>query len=175
MIVEGFAVNPQTAQVDDLRLVALQSAVNCTDLFVRFQLTEWSLQGMFDEVASAARALVQAVVDNTDADAPGFVTVRLRLSGDCLLVEVEDDQVERAHDEAPAVRGRQTGAVPLEGRGKLVWCELALPAGMSADKVRLPHRDERRSQVPELPPGAARGPDPELVDRVLVGLQRREW
>lgn len=172
---EGFAVNSHTAQVDDLRLVALQSAVNCTDLFVRFQLTEWSLLEMFDDVAAAARDLVQAVVDKTAADAPGFVTVRLRLSGDCLLVEVEDDQVARAHDEAPVVRGRQTGAVPLEGRGKLVWCELPLPPGLTAERVRLPRRDQRRSQVPEHPDGEAPGPDPEVVDRVLVGLQRREW
>ncbi|MEU3274937.1 ATP-binding protein [Saccharomonospora sp. NPDC006951] len=194
-------MNRQTAQVDDLRLVALPSAVNCTDLFVRFSLTEWSLPIMFDDATKAARLLVQAVVDTTDARAPGFVTVRLRLSGDCLVIEVEDDQRARVHDTAPQVPGRRTGAVPLEGRGKLVWCEVPLPGGISADSVRLPHRGDRRSQTgeytqqPEGNPAPARhsgeqggpqqalppwqqqsaGVDPALVDRVLVGLKRQEW
>jgi hypothetical protein len=169
-------VKPQTAQVDDLRLVALPSAVKCTDLFVRFSLTEWSLPDLLDDASSAAQRLVRAVVENTDEHSPGFVTVRLRLSGDCLVVEVEDDQVANAHDDAPVVEGRQTGAVPLEGRGKLVWCEVPLPAGVNAQGVRLPRRDERRrAPLPETATGESRGPDPDLVDRVLVGLRNREW
>ncbi|PXY22299.1 ATP-binding protein [Prauserella muralis] len=180
-------MNSQTAQVDDLRLVALPSAVNCTDMFVHFSLIEWSLADMRDDAVDAARQLVEAVVDSTDSRAPGFVTVRLRIAGECLVVEVEDDQVARAHSGAPRLEGRRTGAVPLEGRGKLVWCELPLPTGVTADSVRLPHRGERRRQVPEPAPEQARppqpqqhgrhqaGPDPDLVDRVLVGLKRREW
>lgn len=165
----------QTAQVDDLRLVALPSALKCTDLFVRFSLTEWSLLAMLDDTLSAARRLVNAVVEVTDARRPGFVTVRLRLSGDCLVIEVEDDHPALAHADAPVVDGRPTGVVELNGRGRLVWCEVPLPTGLTADRVRLPHRDERRSHVPEPAPGQAAGPDPDLVDRVLVGLQRREW
>lgn len=190
-------MNQQTAQVDDLRLVALPSAVNCTELFVRFSLTEWSLAELIGETADAARRLVAAVIEQTNTRAPGFVTVRLRLSGDALLVEVEDDQVALAHTPAPQVPGKRTGAVPLDGRGKLVWCELPLPAGMSATSVRLPRRGDRRvpmtnpvrAQFPESlhtpeapPPIGGRhaqeqpGPiDPDLVDRVLVGLKRREW
>ncbi len=170
-------MNAKTAQVDDLRLVALPSAVNCADLFVRFSLTEWSLRDLFDEAADAARTLVRAVVDRTDEKDPGFVTVRLRLSGDCLVVEVEDDQLDRIHDEAPTVAGRSTGAVPLEGRGKLVWCEVPLPDGVTANQVRLPRRDERRtSQVPEAAgESPATGPDPQFMDRLLTGLQQREW
>lgn len=200
----------QTAQVDDIRLVALPSAVNCTELFVRFSLTEWSLKEMLDEASDVAKQLVLAVIEKTDPRSPGFVTVRLRLSGDVLLAEVEDDQIGFAHAGAPQVRGKRTGAVPLQW-GKLVWCELPLPEGMSAKSVRLPRRGDRRpmtspvqAQFPEAlhtpeapvpfgePVGArahaaATGQggrhlpdrqspiDPDLVDRVLVGLQRREW
>ncbi|MEU6641532.1 ATP-binding protein [Saccharomonospora sp. NPDC046836] len=170
-------MNSQTTQVDDLRLVALPSALNCTDLFVRFSLTEWSLPALLDDVTVAARQLVKAVIDNTDPRRPGFVTLRLRVAGDCLVIEVEDDQVARSHAGAPTVAGRRTGAVPLDGRGKLVWCEVPLPQGVTAAGVRLPRRDERRTQISEpapapTPPGVI---DPGLVDRVLVGLKRREW
>ncbi|MFC4003499.1 ATP-binding protein [Prauserella oleivorans] len=170
-------MSTHTAQVDDLRLVALPSALNCTEMFVRFSLTEWSLPMLLEPVTESARRLVQRVIDNTDQKAPGFVTVRLRLAGDCLVIEVEDDQLAHVHDGAPNLRGRRTGTVPLEGRGKLVWCEVPLPPGLSASDVRLPHRGERR-RAPE-PPAPSRaepgGVDPALVDRVLVGLKNREW
>ncbi|OQO93882.1 hypothetical protein [Saccharomonospora piscinae] len=166
----------QTSQLDDLRLVALPSAIKCAELFVRFSLTEWSLAGLFDEAAGVARGLVDAVVQRTDEKAPGFVTIRLRLSGNCLVVEVEDDQLAHIHDDAPVLEGYPTGAVPLDGRGKLVWCEIPLPGGVSAAQVRLPRRDERRTQnVPEPANGEKAGPDPSVVDRILVGLQKREW
>jgi hypothetical protein len=170
-------VNSQTAQLDDLRLVALPSAIKCTELFVRFSLTEWSLRELFDEAADVARQLVEAVVERTDTSSPGFVTVRLRLSGNCLVVEVEDDQLDHIHDDAPVVEGHPTGAVPLEGRGKLVWCEIPLPDGVTAEQVRLPRRAERRVRtVPEPAPDAEPAtPDPSVVDRILVGLQNREW
>ncbi|MBK1782815.1 ATP-binding protein [Prauserella cavernicola] len=170
-------MNSQTAQVDDLRLVALPSALNCTDLFVRFSLTEWSLPALREEVTRAARSLVQAVIDKTNPRAPGFMTLRLRIAGDCLVIELEDDQLARMHERAPTVDGRQTGAVPIDGRGKLVWCEIPLPGGISAAGVRLPRRDERRSQLADadLPEPAQGGVDPALVDRVLVGLKRDDW
>jgi hypothetical protein len=169
-------VNSQTAQFDDLRLVALPSAVKCTELFVRFSLTEWSLRELFDEAARVARELVTAVVERTDEKSPGFVTVRLRLSGNSLVVEIEDDQLAHMYDDAPTVEGYPTGAVPLEGKGKLVWCELPLPNGLTAEQVRLPRRDERRSeQLPEPAADEPAGPDPSVVDRILVGLQNRDW
>ncbi|MEY7970395.1 ATP-binding protein [Saccharomonospora xinjiangensis] len=169
-------MNSQTAQLDDLRLVALPSAVKCTELFVRFSLTEWSLRELFEEASTVASQLVSAVVERTDPSAPGFVTVRLRLSGNCLVVEIEDDQLAHVHDDAPVVDGYATGAVPLEGRGKLVWCEVPLPSGVTAAQVRLPRRDERRTQtVPEPAPGEATGPDPGIVDRILMSLQNRDW
>ncbi|PRX45867.1 hypothetical protein B0I33_10813 [Prauserella shujinwangii] len=168
-------MHSQTAQVDDIRLVALPSAVNCTDIFVRFSLTEWSLQMLMDRAIGAAQRLVKAVVDRTDPRSPGFVTVRVRLTGDCLVIEVEDDEDPPPNAAAPAVDGLRTGLVPLDGRGKVVWCELPLPSGVSAQQVQLPRRDRRRSVVAEQPEGEPPAVDPELVERVLVGLNRREW
>lgn len=170
-------MNSRTTQVDDLQLVALPSAVNCTDLFARFWLNEWSLSALFEDTSRAAHTLVGAVVESSDPQAPAFITVRLRLQGDCLILEVEDDHAALMHAEAPVVDGKRTGAFPLRGRGKLVWCELPLPSGVSADQVRLPQRNERYtqgSQVPEPASDEPVGPDPGLVDRVLVGLQRQE-
>lgn len=171
-------MSSHTAQVDDIRLVAMPSALSCTTMFVEFSLTEWRLPMLRDTTSEAARALVQNVLDHADGNNPGFVNVRLRLKGDCLVIEVEDDQLAHAHDDAPVVEGRRTGAVPVQGRGKLVWCELPLPPGMSATQVRLPHRGERRNLPPEAastPSENAQTVDPALADRVLVGLKNREW
>ena len=49
-------------------------------------------------------------------------------------MEIEDDQLAHMYDDAPIVEGYPTGAVPLEGKGKLVWCELPLPNGVTADR-----------------------------------------
>jgi len=84
-------VHDQTAQVDDLRLVATPSALNCADLFVKFTLIEWQVPTMVDEVSDTARALVQAVVTSVDEKADlSMITLRLRLRGGVLAVEIED-------------------------------------------------------------------------------------
>lgn len=172
-------MSTHTAQVDDIRLVAESSALNCAAMFVEFSLSEWQLPMLRETTSEAARALVQNVLDHAEGRTPGFVNVRLRLKGDCLVVEVEDDQLAHAHDDAPVIEGRRTGAVPVQGRGKLVWCEVPLPPGMSAPQVRLPHRGERQNLPPEAaassPSEAPQAVDPALADRVLVGLKNREW
>ncbi|MET0234954.1 MAG: ATP-binding protein [Kibdelosporangium sp.] len=164
-------MNPQTTQVDDLRLVALPTAVNCADIFVKFALTEWSLRQLQDETSHVACELVNAVVQRSDTKVPGFITLRLRLHGDCLVVEVED-----AAATPPVVpeslAGRQAGAVALPTGGNLVWCEVGLPSGISAKAVPLPRREKRK------PPASAGGEpdqadvDDEFFERLLTKLNR---
>ena len=79
--------------MDDLVLVALPTAVTCTELFVQFALTEWSLLEMQGEVKQVARELVNAAVANNDPRAPRFLTVRLSLAGGNLTIEVEDGDI----------------------------------------------------------------------------------
>ncbi|OLT43103.1 histidine kinase [Saccharomonospora sp. CUA-673] len=170
-------MSTHTAQVDDIRLVAVPSALNCAAMFAEFSLSEWQLPMLRETTSEAVRTLVQNVLDHAQGRT-GFVSVRLRLKGDCLVIEVEDDQLANAHDDAPVIEGRRTGAMPVQGRGKLVWCEIPLPPGMSATQVRLPHRGERRNLPPEAAAAAPEPPsnvDPSLADRVLVGLKNREW
>ena len=81
-------VNAQTAQVDDLTLIALPTAVNCADLFVRFTLGEWRLRNMIGECSAVACALVEAAVESADPKTSRLITLRLRLSGDYLVIEV---------------------------------------------------------------------------------------
>ena len=81
--------NAQTAQVDDLTLIALPTAVNCADLFVRFTLGEWRLRNMTAECSAVACALVEAAVESADPKTSRLITLRLRLSGDYLVVELE--------------------------------------------------------------------------------------
>jgi hypothetical protein len=162
-------VNAHTTQVDDLQLIAQPSAVNCADLFVRFSLTEWSLRALADEASEVARRLVSAAVDHADPRAPGFLTVRLRLRGDGLVIEIEDDQPAGA--DPPMLPGRQMDVVRM-GHGKLVWCELPLPGGVSASAVRLPQRERRRSPAAEREANEAPEVDPHVMERILAGLSR---
>jgi hypothetical protein len=162
-------VNAQTAQVDDLRLIALPSAVNCTDLFVKFTLAEWSLRSLEGHAGDVAGQLVSAAVDGADSNNPGFITVRLRLRGDCLVIEVEDDQFGPT-GEAPVIEGARTGVEPLDGRGKRLWCELALPGGVNASSVPLPQREKKRSAAAERMGDETEEVDPEVMQRLLAGL-----
>ena len=163
-------MNAHTTQVDDLQLIAQPSAVNCADLFVRFSLAEWSLRPLADEASEVARQLVSAAVDSADSRSPGFITVRLRLRGDALVIEVEDELMSSA--EPPRVPGRRTDVVRL-GHGKLVWCELPLPGGVNASSVPLPQRERRPSPAAERA-AASEGPevDPHVMERILAGLSR---
>ncbi|HEX9335795.1 MAG TPA: hypothetical protein VF892_07905, partial [Pseudonocardiaceae bacterium] len=84
-----FQVNPETTtQVDDIQLVALPTAVNCADMFVRFALTEWSLRGLTDDAVKVVRDLVSAVVAVSDRKTPSLIMVRARLRSDSLVIEV---------------------------------------------------------------------------------------
>ncbi|WP_275291941.1 ATP-binding protein [Amycolatopsis sp. La24] len=158
-------MSTRTTQVDDLRLVAQPSAVPCTELFVRLILTDWSLMPMLDQVTNAAVRLVGDVVDQSSPSAPAFVTVRLQLRGDRLVIEVDDDLV------APTPpRDERIGVRPGERGGRTTWCELALPDGISAGQVRLPRRGDRRTLVDEPVSGEPVTADPQVLERLLNRL-----
>lgn len=198
-------MHDQTSQVDDLRLVALPSAINCAEIFVRFTLAEWRLNDLLADAKETVDLLVRTAIgpidERIDEQAvrrrvsngwlPGMLTIRLRLRGGCLVVELEDDRsvpsltVPR---ELSALRG---GVEHLRRGGQLIWCELPLPTGMDASAVPLPRRDVTR-QAPARPPmpafgsGVAAGPltvnpvdaldedvDPEVMQRILSALHRR--
>lgn len=159
----------QTTQVDDLRLVALPSAVNCAEMFVRFALSEWSLRPLVPEATRITRHLVKASVAGANAAAPRFLTVRLRLHGDALVIELDDD----LRGEPPELPGAQINAVTLPGSRRNIWSELPLPTGMSAAAVPLPQRAPNRpapvEQTAEQPDLDG---DSQILKRVLYGLNR---
>ncbi|MER7012466.1 ATP-binding protein [Saccharopolyspora sp. NPDC000359] len=168
-------MNTQTAQVDDLRLIALPSAVNCAEMFVRFTLAEWSLRDLVDETTQLTTALVTAAVDNASPDSAGFITVRLRLSGDSLVAEVEDEQATLPPALASGFAGGRCGSTALRGGGSVVWCEVPLPGGVSADAVPLPRRSKtRRNPMAEHPAEETAEIDPEVVKRLLSGLSNSD-
>lgn len=163
-------VNSETAQVDDLQLIALPSAVNCTDLFVRFTLTEWSLRPLMDQASQVASQLAKAAVDCADPNSPGFITVRLRLRGDGLVIEVEDELPAKTSTAPPGLDVARSGVESLDSGGKLVWCELALPGGVNAAAVKLPQREKRRSPAAERLGDEPDEIDPQFMERLLSGL-----
>ncbi|MGP4019803.1 ATP-binding protein [Saccharopolyspora sp. 5N708] len=166
--------NTQTTQVDDLRLIALPSALNCTEMFVRFALAEWSLRELVQETMELAEALVTAAVDSADPDSPGFITVRLRLSGDSLVAEVEDEQGTIPPALAPGFAGGRCGATALRGGGTLVWCEVPLPRGVDANAVPLPRRSRKRAGQNVHSVDETAEIDPEVIKRLLSGLSNSD-
>jgi hypothetical protein len=133
--------------MDDLVLVALPTAVTCTELFVQFALSEWSLLEMQGEVKQVARELVNAAVANNDPRAPRFMTVRLSLAGGNLTIEVED--------------------------GDISWRELPLPGGLSAEAVQLPRRSRQHRPAPEsMVDESSSDVDPDVIARVFAALSR---
>ena len=168
-------MNPQTTttQVDDITLVALPTAVNCAELFVRFALTEWSLREMLDDTTKVARDLVSAVVAVTDKKTPSLIQVRARLHSECLVIEVISPRT------APiaVAAGRHVEIVALRGQGQLAWCELPLPGGMAASNVPLPRR-HRRAEPADATETALEelsytsDVDEDVMRRILYGLNR---
>lgn len=169
-------MNPEATQVDDIKLVALPTAINCAEMFVRFALTEWSLKVMLDEASDVVRELTAAAVEVTDQKAPTLITVRARVHGDRLVVEVESARQTRPPTNLNGPNGWRAGVVALR-RGQLAWCELPLPGGMDASAVPLPRRHHRRGAEP-----VAAEPlqdlrhtsdvDEDVMRRILFGLNR---
>ncbi|GAA3570509.1 hypothetical protein GCM10022222_63300 [Amycolatopsis ultiminotia] len=158
-------MSTRTTQVDDLRLVAQPSAVPCTELFVRLILADWSLLPMLERASATATRLVGDVVDQSHPSTPAFVTVRLQVRGELLVVEVEDD--------LPAPRppdDERIGVRPRSGGGRVSWCEIPLPGGMSAGQVQLPRRQGRRTLVDEPVSGEPVAADPQVLERLLNRL-----
>ncbi|OLR95030.1 hypothetical protein [Actinokineospora bangkokensis] len=161
----------RTEQMDDLQLVALPSAVGCAEMFVRFSLTEWKLQPMRERAAALAGAVTRQVVEAAAGDEqPGMITIRVRLSGGNLVVEVES-----AHEVAapPTPEGGRSGLDHLGPGRYMPWLTIPLPGGMDAGAVPLPRRTRKPS------PEAARlareeeagaPPDPDVLGRILYGL-----
>jgi hypothetical protein len=171
------SVRDQTVQVDDLKLVALPSAVNCADLFVRFTLTEWRVESMVPDVRRAAEALVKAVVgDAKPTSTPTMLLFRLRLSGNSLAVEIEDDRATPALNVPRSLAGPNSGVQLLSTGKQLLWCEVPLPKGMDATVVPLPRRGTTRAAAAAAPPpaqiAAADDLSPDVMERILDGLRR---
>jgi hypothetical protein len=170
-------VNPETTQIDDIQLVALPTAVNCAELFVRFALTEWSLKAMLDEASDVARELTSAAVEAADQKRPTLITVRARVHSDRLVVEVESRHPTRPPTNLDGPNGWRAGVVALRGTSQLAWCEMPLPTGMDASSVPLPRRHHRRAAEPAetVPINDLRHTsdvDEDVMRRILFGLNR---
>lgn len=168
----------QTAQVDDLRLVALPSAVNCADLFVRFTLVEWHVQSMLHDARDTTKLLVQAVVGDADPRAtPSMLMIRLRLTGNSLAIEIVDDRATPRLAVPAQLAGVHGGVTVLAGGRQLMWCELPLPTGMDATVVPLPRRGTTTAGAPRQDVDInniddADDLDPAVMQRILDALRR---
>jgi hypothetical protein len=167
-------VQDQTAQVDDLRLVALPSAVNCAELFVRFTLTEWHVPQIIDDVRETAKRMVLAVIATVvEGSDPTMITIRLRLRGSTVVVELQDDRSSPRLVVPRSLAGKVSGIETLSRGRQLIWCELSLPTGMDATVVPLPRRGTTRATKPrskEIDEAVDLNND--VMQRILDGLRR---
>ncbi|WP_026423697.1 hypothetical protein [Actinokineospora inagensis] len=165
-------MNNRTEQMDDLQLVALPTAVGCTEMFVRFSATEWKLRPLRDAAAEAGRNLAKAVVAAVDPARPGMLTARIRVAGPDLVIEIETPPVVRV---PPVPDGPRVGVTQLGVGRYLLWASLPLPAGMSASAVPLPRRQRKPSPAAAIE--AARDPLPDdgddVMQRILFGLANK--
>jgi hypothetical protein len=74
-----------------------------------------------------------------------MITVRLRLSGSRMSVEVEDDRAAPRLAVPPELPKTSSGVEVLAGGRQLIWSELPLPTGMDATVVPLPRRGTTRA------------------------------
>lgn len=164
----------QTAQVDDLRLVALPSAVNCAELFVRFTLTEWHVTQIVEDARETAKKLVEAVISTVDEDAdPTMITVRLRLRGHTVVVEVQDDRPSPKLMVPGGLGNKSTGVATVSRGRQLMWCEVPLPTGMDATVVPLPRRGTTRAAPPKRSEiDEAVDLNNDVMQRILDGLRK---
>lgn len=167
-------MHDQTVQVDDLRLVALPSALNCAELFVRFTLTEWHVPALLADATETAKRLVQSVVGTVTPGAPPtMILLRLRLRGNGVCVEIEDDRPSPRLMVPRTLSSLRAGVEPLPRGRQLIWCELPLPSGMDATVVPLPRRGTThvtKPQTSEIDDVVDLNND--VMQRILDGLRR---
>ncbi len=169
-----------------LNLAALPTAVSCSRMFVRHTLQRWTLPEQIDTAELVVSELVTNAVKATGVTTPkptwseldglNTICVRILARGGAFSIQVWDASVELPvqaaaglDDEAESGRGlfivramaRQVGHFYPRGGGKVVWAELPLEESVPP----LPRRASKSATI-QLP-----RPDPDLLRRVLAGLQ----
>lgn len=171
--------------VDQLSLVAAQSAAFTTRHFLRLALSKWQAALIEDDVLLVASELVTNAITVTgvlpkppawdELERLGLVHVRLVGLPDSVVVEVwdvsdEPPRLQRGGDDAEGGRGlllvqelaTRWGSYRTTG-GKAVWAQLAVRPPLP----QRPQSGERRgSQAAAAPPG----PDAALLRRIRAGL-----
>ncbi len=133
----------QTRQV---RLAALPSAVPWARRVLRHMIREWQLESIADAAALLVSELVTNAVDASAASASRahgklpMIGLTIRLTAASLVLEVSDTSPLRpVRQEADSAADHGRGLVLVDALadawgdrtadgGKVVWCELALPA-----------------------------------------------
>ncbi|MFD3971691.1 ATP-binding protein [Streptomyces cyaneofuscatus] len=175
----------QVRFVDQLSLVAAQSAVSASRHFLRFALSKWQAALIEDDVLLVASELVTNAITVTgvlpeppaweELERLGLVHVRLVGLPDSVVVEVwdvsdEPPRLQRFGDDAEGGRGlvlvqelaARWGSYRVTG-GKAVWAQVAV-------RPALPQRPERGERRGSRSAGAPPGPDAALLRRVRAGL-----
>ncbi|MGH3915730.1 MAG: hypothetical protein ACRDTC_20320 [Pseudonocardiaceae bacterium] len=149
---------------DELRLVAIKSAINCAGLFVVSTLTKWGARGILLDAVSVTEELVTNAVKATgipeervhwtELTRIEYITVRLLGLEASIRIEVWDSApnlpVLPDDADSPVKHGCQSAP-----RGKVVWAEL-------------PVRPRTAGPTPDEEPAQ----DPDLLSRVRDGLDR---
>lgn len=134
-LVKGGGVETRAPTVAEFRLTERHSSAALARQFVRSTLATWDIRCAHDDVVLA----VSELVTNALLHAHGAPLVRLVADGDRIRAEVCDDSpvLPVSHRVTPTSglglrvveQVSSAWGASRRGRGKVVWCELATPAG----------------------------------------------
>jgi len=182
---------------DRLKLAALPTAAGCARLFVKYTLTAWQLGHLVEAAELLVSELVTNAVKATGVTEPNprwieladlnLIAVRLRRTETSVFIEVWDSEStppvmpERSLDSehgrglllVASLSSRWNYYYPHSG-GKVVWCELPLPAPHNArgQTRAAAHSLPRRMRKP-VPRGVQPIEvmnDPAMLQRIIDGL-----
>ncbi len=184
---------PQPRFTDRLNLAAVPTAVSCAQTFIHLTLARWGVSTIIDDALVVASELVTSAVATTgitdahprwsELDKLNLISVQLVGLENSVVIEVwdsdpyppamksEDVDAESSYGLhlIPQVAHRY-GSYP-KGTGKVVWAELIVTARATQTPPPPPLPRRQRRFTPDAHPPIARQQDPEILRRVLEGLQ----
>ncbi|WP_177242822.1 hypothetical protein [Amycolatopsis marina] len=174
--------SPRRENTHQLTLVAIPTAMTCSQLLVDSAALRWHLsQNIADVIREVVEVLVAHAIATTgdihgyvdELHPVSFLVVRLHRWPRSLVVEVWDSVTEPPEvllaTPPPSLAHQEWGYQFHAGR-RLIWCTLPIRRMANDDTIRLPRQLPHRipQQQGTRPPAAI--PDPGLMHRVLEGL-----
>jgi hypothetical protein len=184
---------PRPRFTDRLNLAALPTAVSCAQTFIQVTLARWGASTIIDDALIIVSELVTSAVETTgitdthprwsDLDKLNLISVQLVGLENSVVIEVWDSDPYPPAMKSEDVDAKSSHGLHLipqvahrygsysKGTGKVVWAELIVAARTTLAPSLPPLPRRQRRLMPEAHSPIARQQDPDVLRRVLEGLQ----